>query len=206
MSLYHTGVVQVVIKGKLHGQETNNVLHFGATAAEPNYAALILDVIACIYDSLRPAITDEWKLELVTARQLWPVMSDPIEQTPPQTTQGTGLPGGVSFSAYLIRIRTGLGGRTNRGRMYIAGTIENDVNLSLMTDSAMTKIQAFVTCMITKFISSQASQKAFEIGVLSRKEMTAAGATAQTAFTEAKTLIAMREVASMRSRKIGHGN
>lgn len=206
MSVHHTAIVQVVVKGQLHGQETNNVLHFGATGLEPNYAQLLLDIIDCIFTALRPALTEEWSLTMCTARQLWPVKLDPIEQIPPQATAGTGLPGGVSFSAYLVRIRTGLGGRTNRGRFYIAGTVENDVNLSRLTDAGLARLVTFVNCMIGKFISAEGSTKAFEIGVLSRKELAAVGATHQTAFTEAKNLVPVREVASMRSRKIGHGN
>ena len=206
MSAKHNAIVRVVIKGRLHSQETNNVLHFGFTGIEPNYAQLIADIIDCIFQSLRPAVSEDWALEMVTAQQLWPVRLDPIEQTPAVVTAGTGLPGGVSFSAYLIRIRTGLGGRTNRGRMYIAGTIENDVNLSRLSDSGLAKVVAFATCMIGKFVTTATSTKAFEIGVLSRKELAVALATEQTAFTEATNLIAVREVKSMRSRQIGHGN
>ncbi len=206
MSLKHNAIVRVVIKGRLHLQETNNVLHFGFTGAEPNYPQLIQDIIDCIFTALRPAVSEDWVLELVTAQQLWPQRLDPIEQTPAVVTAGTGLPGGVSFSAYLIRIRTGLGGRTNRGRMYIAGTIENDVNLSRLTDSGLAKVVAFVTCMVGKFITTPTSTKAFEIGVLSRKELSLPLATEQLAFTEATALIAVREVKSMRSRQVGHGN
>jgi hypothetical protein len=206
MSAKHNTIVRVVIKGSLHLQETNNVLHFGFTGLEPNYLQLITDIIDCIFTTLRPAVSEDWKLEMVSAQQLWPVRLDPIEKTPDAVTQGTGLPGGVSFSAYLIRVRTGLGGRTNRGRMYIAGTIENDVNLSRLTDSGLAKVVAFAACMVGKFVTTPTSTKAFEIGVLSRKELAAPLANEQVAFTEATSLVAVREVKSMRSRQIGHGN
>lgn len=205
MSAHHTAIAELVVKGRLHGQETNNVMHFGFTGLEPQYAALALAVINCIFTALRPAITEDWTLEMVTVRELWPVKRDPVEVQPQQATAGTGLPGGVSFSSYLIRKRTGLGGRTNRGRIYVAGTIENDVNASRLTDAGLARLQVYVQCLIDTFIPTPGNPKTWELGVLSRKELKAAGATAQTSFTECSNLIAIREVKSMRSRQIGHG-
>lgn len=207
MSVHHTAIVKVVVKGRIHGQETNNVWHFGATGVEPAYLQLILDVIDCIFTTLYPATSEDWTLEMVTAQQLWPQKLDPIEHVPVQPANPSrGLPAQASFVAYLVRIRTGLGGRTNRGRMYLAGAVENDVNLSRLSDGAMTKLAAFVACMVGKFISTEGAGKAFEIGILSRKELSAVGATEQLSFTEARQLIPVREVKSMNSRKIGHGN
>lgn len=205
MSAHHTRIAELVVKGRLHGQETNNVMHFGFTGIEPNYAALALAVINCIFTALRPALTEDWTLEMVTVRELWPVKRDPVEVQPPQATAGTGLPGGVSFSAYLIRKRTGLGGRTNRGRIFVAGTVENDVNQSRLTDVGLQRLQVYVQCLIDTFISLPGNVKEWEIGVLSRKELSAAGATHQLSFTECTNLIAVREVKSMRSRQVGHG-
>lgn len=207
MSAHHSDVCQVVIKGTLHGQETNNVLHFGATGLEPNYAQLIIDIIDCIFTALRPAVSEDWRLTSVSARRIFPTLGDPHEGFPDEPTLGTGLPGGVSFSAYLVQIRTGLGGRSHRGRFFIPGTIENDVNQSQLTDAGYAKVLVFLTCMIGKFITTNtAARKAWELGVLSRKLSTGVGGTVGLGFFEGTTLILQRDVACMRSRRRGHGN
>ncbi len=199
-------VVQVVISYSLHGQLCNNVLHFGTDNFEDEIPALLQDILTCITNSLRPAVSEDLVVNGLTGRELYPVLKDPEELTPAVVTQGTGLPGGVSFSAYLYQIKTGLGGKSNRGRIYIPGTIENDVNLSRVSDAAMVKLIAFATCLANKFISRAAGSSPWQIGVLSRKKSTEAGQNIGTAFNVATVLRPVKEVAVMRSRRIGNGN
>jgi hypothetical protein len=197
----------VTIEGVLHGQQTVNVLHFGANAPEPNWNQLIADILDCITTALRPATSSEWTLTKLTHRRLFPNLSDPEDHFPAVATAGTGLPSETSFSANIIQIRTGLGGRRHRGRMFLPGVIANDVNQSRLTDNGLAKLVAFAACMAGKFIHLPADvdQKAFEIGVLSRTQAKVQGETLESAFTPATNLVAQRVVGVMRSRRIGHG-
>lgn len=198
---------EVTINGTLHGQQTVNVLHFGANGAEPNWDALITDILSCITTALRPAVSSDWTLDKLTHRRIWPTLGDPVDHFPAAATAGTGLPAEVSFAAAIIRINTGLGGRRHRGRMFIPGVVANDVNKSQFTDVALARLVVFAACMAGKFIKAPGAvdNPAFELGVLSRTQAKVQGETLQTAFTPAVALTPQRVVGVMRSRRIGHG-
>lgn len=200
-----TAVAQCVIVGKLHGQDTNNVLHFGANGVEPNLQQLLADILDCIVTAFRPAASDEWSLTKVTGRILAPQLTDPIDLIPANAVTGSGLPANPSFVANLIRINTGLGGRTHRGRIFLPASIENDVTASRLTDAGYAKLVAFAACLAGKFIKGGVDNPPWEIGVLSRTNAKKEGQTIITAFTAAVKLTPVREVARMGSRKIGHG-
>jgi hypothetical protein len=200
-------VGQVTIEGVLHGQQTVNVLHFGANTPEPNWNQLIADILDCITTALKPATSSEWTLTKLTHRVLFPQLGDPSDHFPGVAIAGTGLPSETSFSANIIQIRTGLGGRRHRGRMFLAGVIANDVQQSRLTDNGLAKVVAFAACMASKFVRNPGilDNPPFEIGVLSRTTAKEQGNTIETGFTPATNLIAQRVVGVMRSRRIGHG-
>jgi hypothetical protein len=202
-----TSIGQVTIEGSLHGQQTVNVLHFGANGAEPNWNQLITDILDCITTALRPATSSDWTLTKLTHRVIHPQLGDPVDHFPAVATAGTGLPAEVSFAAQIVRINTGLGGRRHRGRMFLAGVVANDVQQSKLSDAALARLVAFAACMAGKFIKADGAvdNPAFEIGVLSRTQAKDAGQTLETAFTPATALNAQRVVGCMRSRRIGHG-
>jgi hypothetical protein len=203
-----TKIVEVTIAGTLHGQETNNVLHFGGNGAEPNLNQLLTDVLDCIVTAFKPAASSEWSLVKVAGRPLFPTLGDPLDKFPAAPVTGTGLPAETSFSANIIRINTGLGGRRHRGRMFLPGVIANDVQQSKLTDSGLAKLVTFAACLAGKFIKASGAVDfpAWEIGVLSRTTAKTAGQTIETGFTPATVLTPQRVVGVMRSRRIGHGN
>jgi hypothetical protein len=201
-------IVQAVIVGLLHGQETNNVLHFGGNGTEPNLNQLLADILDCIVTTFKPAASSEWTLTKISGRPLFPQLGDPIDLFPTTAVAGTGLPAETSFSANIIRINTGLGGRRHRGRIFMPAVIANDVNQSKLTDNGLAKLVAFAACMAGKFIKAPnaVDNPAWEIGVLSRTQAKVQGETLETSFTPATVLTAQRVVGVMRSRRIGHGN
>jgi hypothetical protein len=202
-----SAVGQVTVEGVLHGQQTVNVLHFGANAPEPNWDQLITDILDCINTALKAATSSEWTLTKLTHRRLFPTLGDPVDHFPAVAIAGTGLPSETSFSANIIRINTGLGGRRHRGRMFLPGVIANDVNQSRLTDNGLAKLVVFAACMAGKFIKAPGAvdNPSFEIGVLSRTTAKEAGQTIETAFFPATSLNPQRVVGVMRSRRIGHG-
>jgi len=163
-------IVQVTIHGRLHGNVTNNVLNFGTDALNPNYVQLCLDIIDCIFTALRPGLSDQWTLDKLTAREIFPALADPIDVLPPQVTAGTGLPALPSFACYLVNLYTGGGGRKGRGKMFLPAVIANNVNSGILSGNGQTAILAFLVCMAGKFINQAepAAPRTYQWGVLSR--------------------------------------
>lgn len=200
-------IAQATIVGRLHGQETNNVLHFGVNPAEIALIQLAVIIVGCIVSSFRPMAGDDWSLEKITVRELWPNLSDPVDYIHNVSVAGTGLPSSPSFVANLMRMRTGLGGRSNRGRTFWPAVIENDVTSSRLTDAGYDRFVTFCNCLRDAFIKQgELAAPDFEIGVLSRTRAAAVGNTIETAFTPATSLTPVREVARMGSRRIGNGS
>lgn len=200
-------IAQATIVSRLHGQECNNVLHFGVNPAEIALIQLAVAIVTCLVSTFRPMTSDEWVLQQVNVREIWPNLGDPVEYIHTSAVSGTGLPTSPSFVAYLMRVRTGKGGKSNRGRHFFPGVVENDVTQSRLTDSSMEKFLAFCNCLRDAFIrQGELAAPDFEIGVLSRTRAKIVGQSAETAFTPATQLVPVREVAVMRSRRIGHGS
>jgi len=206
MPLY-ARVVQVVIKGRINSQETNNVLHFGTNTVNPAYLQLLLDIIDCLRTN-RAMFSDAFTVEKLTARELYPVPLDEIELTPSPALVGSGLPALPTFNAALISLSTGLGGRSNRGRLFMPGVISNDVSNSKISATGLAKWQAFITCMIGKFVGAADNVDAvpFNWVVLSRKKSGVNYATAGDAVARVRSAQIKDVVATMRSRKLGVGS
>lgn len=202
-------VARVVIQGELHGQQTINVLHFGSEGAVPpdvttNLQNLIAAVLTCIRDTLLPAVSQDWKLQQVTAKQLYPTATDErVVLAEPTDVGAIAGDGDVSFTAQLLQIRTGLAGRTNRGRMFIAGVPEGGVSQSRLTPGQLALIAAFAACLVSEFIGQPAP--AWNLGILSRKNLQQNYSNAHTNFRLATSVQATNLVATMRSRKVGKG-
>jgi hypothetical protein len=203
----YTRIVQVAIKGRLHGQETINVIHFGTNTVNPAYLQLLLDIIDCLRVN-RAMFSDQHTVEKLTARELFPVPLDEIEQTPNPALTGSGLAALPSFNAALISLSTGLGGRSNRGRMFMPAVIAADVNNGKIISTGLPKWQAFITCMIGKFVGAAdiVDQKTFNWVVLSRKNSGVNYATADVGAVRVRSAQIKDVVATMHSRKIGVGS
>lgn len=200
-------IVQATVVSKLHDQECNNVLHFGTSDLEAILLQLGIAVVTCLVSTFRPMTSDEWVLDKIVLRELYPDLSDPVEYIHNVTVQGTGLPTSPSFCANLMRVRTGKGGRSNRGRVFWPGVIENDVTKSRLTDGGMDKFVAFCNCLRDAFIKQgELAEPTWNFGVLSRTRAKLVGQTLSSAFTPATVLVPVREVARMGSRKVGVGS
>lgn len=208
---------QVRIKGTLHGQDTVNVLNFATATAisdagdvSPLLTALLTAVVECVVESLIPAVTQDWTFNAADARIIknnagFTVGTDPIEQAPSGgPTQGEGGPCSVSFAAALMNIRTGLGGRSGRGKLFLPPPGEANTTNSAMDGTAATAFAAFAACMLGKFIGGSATTE-WRLGVLSRKLAGANLANFNTAFFEASSLPVVSTLAVLSKRKAGHG-
>lgn len=198
-------IVKITIVGSLHGQETNNVLHFRFTSGISTFQGLIDAILDCIRTALLPGLSNEWRLIEVRGKQLFPIGTDEVI-TPalPGDVGGLSVEALPSYCAGLISIKTGLAGRRNRGRFFLAGIPENGHTASRLTSGELAALVAYATCLAGKFISATSTHPYF-LGVLSRKNI-ASGMNIGQAFKEATVLQTTNVLGTQRRRKVGVGS
>ena len=207
-------IFQVRLVGEQEEQETINVWDFTCVGAAADVElTLIVAFINCFIQHMLPVISNKWTLVEVRWQKVGPTLG--IEHITTYIEMGPGGAAGdvePSYVAALISLHTLLGGRSHRGRKYIAGGPESATTGSLLNveppnNEFWLALAAFVTCMITAFVHPDPAggTNLFDVGVYSRKlagsdnfPFKAAG------FTAINEMVPRREVATMRSRKLGH--
>lgn len=208
----YNSIARVRIHGVHHAGITNNVLHFGtetvgydAGTIMAQLGQLATAVVDCVRTTLLPALGSDWKLDKVTAQALHPVLTDPAEVVGLNTDVGALANTNVSFTSQLVSLRTGLGGRSKRGRMFLPPAPEGGVTESTLTDAQMILLVAFVTCIAGKFLAGGSDPNGWRLCVLSRKLLAANANNYNLGVTEVTNMTARKELASMRTRKLGRG-
>lgn len=204
-------IFQVRVKGFIEGQETNNVFHFIAKSPSADVeVALIAKLIACFTTHLLPVLAAAWTLDTVVWKRVSPTLSPEFI-----TADGTGVQGSISsdslptFNAALVSIRTLQGGRSKRGRFFLAGIPESATTGSSFNLSGATwaGIVAFVACVVTEFVTNaELGNDTFHLGVYSRKIGGSVFPYALAGFTPAAQVSPVALIATMRSRKVGRGS
>jgi hypothetical protein len=207
MARVYAHIIQATIVGSLHGSETNNVLHFGTNLDPFVPADLAADLFAFANASLNDAISGEQNIVQVRIRQLTPVITDAQDFFPAAPIKGPDFtPALPSFNAVLVSMKTGLGGRSFRGRIFFPGVQKNDADQSVLTSGGVTKWQAVVDELVSRYIPDPepAAVKSWNLGVWSifnNKIKRPAPV-----FTTANLLILRSIIATMHSRKKGVGS
>lgn len=204
--------LQARIKGTLHGSQTINVLNFATNRSAPtqeDIADMLIElsqaIIACALEALIPAVSSEWTLEEVDCKQLFPVLTDPVAVAAPAGTVGTRQAINCSFESVLMRIKTGVGGKRKRGRVFLPPPGDADITLSvLQAGTAAEFFSSFVVCLAGKFIGAGKTTE-YQLGVLSRKTLKETNNNYVQSFTDATNLIIEQRISSLRSRKLGIG-
>jgi hypothetical protein len=202
---------QVRIIGELHGQETVNVMHF-ATNDQVNdegtldsiLLALAEAVRDCVISTLLPGVTSDWRFVRTEALRVYPTRTDPIVATGTPDNVGELSSTSVSFAASLINIRSGRGGRSGRGRIFLPPPGESEVQNSLVDNATLVLLAAFAGCVATKFMGANPTTP-WHLGILSRKIAGATNSAFDNGFFIATSLNPSADVACMRSRRRGHG-
>ena len=203
---------QARIAGHMHGSETVNIINFGTNEAAADTAALETllfqlgtAILACVINSLIPAVTSDWTVEEVGVKQLHPVLTDEIIAAAPAGVNGEGGPTNVSFAAILMKNRTGGGGKRGRGRNFLPPPGDAAMTNSVMDDAnANNAYAAFLTCLGNNFFSG-GQNSPFDMGVLSRKVLKDTPGNFDAAFRKTTNLIIEQKVSVISSRKLGRG-
>lgn len=199
------------IVGRMHGSQTVNVIHFATNTVVNDGAnldalllALATAMLDCVLDSLLPAITSDWTVDHVDAQGIYPVLTDPVVATPQGVNAGTSAAQNVSFAATLVNLRTGIGGRRGRGKMFLPPPGDAQVTNSIIDPVPIQTVVEFLACVAGKF-GGAAPTTDWHIGVLSRKDLKEVGGTFDNSFRLVTQMTPSNVVAVMRSRKLGHG-
>lgn len=207
---------QIRVNGTIHGQQTCNVLHFATNTTEnditspsPLLLALIAAVVDCIITALLAGVTQDWTFVSVDGKLVHnsggsPFGTDTLIQTAPPGTQGDLGPASVSFAASLVNLRSGQGGRSGRGKIFLPPPGESDTTDSAMLSSASDAITAFLTCMAGKF-GGTAPTEEWRWGVFSRKLGGANYSNFDNGFFPIGTASPVLKLAVISRRRIGHG-
>ncbi len=203
----YASVIQVVIKGRLHGSQTNNVLHFGTNQNPINIPALLVAVAACIRQNLLPVLSEEFVLEKLTGKQIWPAVQDEVELVPPNVTF-TGLPGLPSFNSVLFRLSTNGGGRSGKGRFFLPGLVANDTSNSKINSNGFAKYLPFIACLAAAFIAGidPVQRRDYELVVLSRKNAGTNFVNAGTSVRAVTSISHSNVISTTVSRQLGQGS
>lgn len=204
-------IAELRVRGKLENQDYVNVLHFANDtlvsdgAFDPLLIALCEAYILCWVQHMLPILTPKFVLQSVSAKLIDPTVTDEVEVT---TGAGPGQNGSVddipSFNSIKVEKRTGGGGRTGRGRMYLPPLPENRISGSNLDADGLTAVQGFIACIVGKFVGATKTSD-WEIGVLSRKA-TVLPSTPDDRFRGIRTLVVSPEIAIMGRRKVGRGS
>ena len=201
---------QLRIIGHQEGQETNNVLNFvAATSIDDVELRLVVAFINCFITNLLPVLTSKWTLNEVRWKQTKPVLGVEHIYIPPGAGPGGGSANALpSLNSACISIRTLQGGRSKRGRMYLAGIPEDaTIDSQFDLDGAFwTALLAFCACVIGAFVvGDPPAANSFQFEVYSRKIGGASFPYGATGFTPVTTMTPDVVVATTRSRKLGRG-
>lgn len=202
---------EVRVIGEMEEQETDNVFHFVEDSATADVELqLILALAECFITHLIPVLSSQWQLKSIKWKKVTPTLGVEQETIPAGVLVGAGNAAALpSFNSVVVSKRTLEGGRSHRGRFYLAGIPEAaTVNSSLDTTHAFwTALIAFVACVASKFVNvgEPIGSDQFSLAVYSRKIGGATFPLGASGFTPVSQLIPSAAIGTTRSRKVGRG-
>lgn len=215
----HGDLYQVRIVGAIEGQETNNVLNFmcdSAAGDSDTELHLVKAILECFVTNLIPVMSSAWELRGALWKRTGPTLGNEFETGP--ETSGIGAGNGEALPSYcsaLLSIKTSLGGRSGRGRMFLPGIPENMTAGSLISSelALWAALLAFSLCCVEKFAQIGAPSpptgttfpNIWKMGIYSRKLGNPKTPYTLAGFHPMVSMTPKRELATTRSRKIGHG-
>lgn len=196
-------IVRAVIMMRLHNQLVENVFHFrtkNAGIPDTEIATTIRDNVWRRFDD---NISAEVTCETISVQEIYPNAKDPYEKAIGEVgeMEGDALP---AANAVIVALKTGLGGRRNRGRKYIAGYLASDTENSRLIDTRLAATQADWSA-INDFFQASNSLSNLTWGVLHRRNAGAPVPLSADSYVPITSAIVRPVLGTMRSRIPGHG-
>lgn len=160
-------VWRVSFEGTLLGAEYVNVFHYKAKSVGANPTSFASRIATLLYTPVATQLRDTWVLSAFHARQLAvpaPVVDGSVSVTGGVSTGDTLPP----QCALVVSLRTGLAGRSHRGRIYLGGYAEQYQASGQWLASIYTFVQSTLDTMVLE-LGDSGSSADYTWGVWSRK-------------------------------------
>lgn len=198
-----SAIIRVVVQGKLHGQLAENVWYLRSYVAGTPDNEIALNVRDNITRKFRAHQSNEYQVQNILAQEIFPVARDPFEL--PVGEAGTvateSLPGGM---AAVLSLRTGLAGRRNRGRKYLAGIPEANHGQGGLTQDAWAALAAECDAIRLWFNAGNGLNNV-ELGIVHRSQGGQPVPLAAGSFVPVTFMTPNQVLGTMRTRIPGHG-
>lgn len=197
-------IIRVVIYHTLHFQECQNRYYVRTKNADIPGNEILLTIRDEVWRRWKPVLSSQVTCDRITIQELHPVARDPEELAVAElgAIATNAVPTGM---AVVVSQKTGLGGRHNRGRKYIAGITEDDHENSRINPDRIDEWQAAADTIKNFFLASNASSN-LVMGIVKNAGGTPRPPIAAGDFVPQTSLIVKSVLGTMRSRLPGHGN
>lgn len=200
----NAAIIRVVIYHTLHFQEVQNRYYVRTKNADIPGNEILITLRDEIWRRWKPVVSSQVTCDRITIQELHPVARDPEELAVAEVgaIATNAVPVGV---AVVVSQKTGLGGRHNRGRKYIAGLTEDDHENSRINPTRIDEWQAQADAIQAFFVATNASAN-LNMGIVKNAGGTPRPPIAAGDFVPQTQLIVRSILGTMRSRLPGHGN
>lgn len=204
--------VQLSVKGKVIGQDHVHTLHFRFQ----DLLATEQGLIDAWQASCRTAYRGLFKspdepVQLITAQQVCGAvpLRAIVEETEVVGSRVGTLASGSDFAppheAAVVSIRTGLSGKSRRGRSYIGGLLDDNMSSGVLAAPYIALLNTYYAALLATF-GVGGTSGSYLWAIHSRTLAAVPGTQCQDSSALVSTFIIRSEVGTMRSRKIGHGD
>lgn len=193
--------VHVTVEGSVDAQLTINNLYFQNSAAVTpvNMAALALGVQNWVGGSFAPLLSRDWSSTRVTVTDLSAVNSFVLD-VPEVDVGGVDIEAAPNNVAACVSFRTGMGGRSSRGRNFVPAIPNSVITLNTLDEVFIGDLLA----AYLELVGAGSFVAGWQWCVVS---FVSAGVPRGAGLVQPVTtaLMTTNKVKSMRSREVGHG-
>ena len=196
-------IIRAVVRGRLHGQLIENVFFLRAKNAgipDNEIAATVRDKIV---NEMQKSVSEEMVFEANTVQEIFPVARDPFELTYTRAGLQVGL-AAPSLVAAIVSLKTGLGGRRNRGRKYVAGLLRDNIDQSIIDAPRVASMQTEWGAINSWFAASN-NLSNLTWGIVHRTLNGAPVPLSADSYVPITSIVVQNVAGSMRTRRPGRG-
>lgn len=197
-------IIRAVIYQTLHFQEVQNQYFVRTKNADIPGNEILITLRDEIARRWKPVQSSQVSIDRISIQELYPVGRDPEELAVGEVgaIATNAVPSSISV---VVSQKTGLSGRQNRGRKYIAGLTEDDHDNSRILATRIDEWQAQADAIDTFFAAGNASSN-LVMGIVHRSSGGAPVPIGAGSFVPQTSMIVQSILGTMRSRIPGHGN
>lgn len=186
----------VTISGLMHGQVINNTMHFNSAevASSTAMATLANEIVAHWINRIRNEHTNDVTYNNINVRDIGSALAPfnlPINIS---GAQG-GHPNNQTEMAYVVRKRTALIGRANRGRLFIAGAQAGAADNGFLQAVRITNITTQLAFANAQWTGAAGGTSAFRMIIKHKSE----------GFEPVIQLVVAPQYSMLHSRRVGVG-